>query len=91
MFYAAIIGMYFAIIYLKFENIIAIIILHSLFDGIGLAPLIFLPINLWLIPEKVFLLHSKPMIALTDCILAILLLIYSIYLYKKWNKQGGTK
>jgi membrane protease YdiL (CAAX protease family) len=86
MFYSAIMGMCSAIIYIKFKNIVVIIIEHTIFNGIGLAPFIFLPINFWSIPGRMLMLHSKPIIALTDCVLAIILLIYSIYLYKKWNK-----
>jgi membrane protease YdiL (CAAX protease family) len=85
-FYSMIIGMCYAIIYIKFNNIIVVIILHSLFNGIGLSPFIFLPINFWSIMGRMLMLHSKPIIALTDCILAIILLMYSIFLYKKWNK-----
>jgi membrane protease YdiL (CAAX protease family) len=85
-FYSIIIGICYAIIYIKFNNIIVVIILHSLFNGIGLSPFIFLQINFWLIPGEMLMLHSKPIIALADCILAIIVLIYSIFLYKKWNK-----
>jgi membrane protease YdiL (CAAX protease family) len=85
LFYTTVIGICIAIIYIRFNNIIFAIILHSLFNGIGSSPFIFLRLNFWLIPEKMLMIHSKPIIALIDSILAI---IYSMSLYKKWNKKS---
>jgi membrane protease YdiL (CAAX protease family) len=85
-FYSTIMGMCSAIIYIKFNNILVVIIEHSIFDAMGLVPFIFLPINFWSLPGRMLILHSRPIIALTDCVLVIIILIYSIVLYKKWNK-----
>jgi membrane protease YdiL (CAAX protease family) len=81
--YAAITGVLYSVIYIKYKNILPIIIIHALFNLLSVFPFIFLRVNYWSITHRLLILHNKPLIALFDCILSIPCLIYAIYLFKK--------
>jgi membrane protease YdiL (CAAX protease family) len=81
--YSTMIGILYSIVYIKYRNILSIIIIHTLFNLMSVFPFTFLDINYWLITYYFTISHSKLLIALCDCILMIPCLIYILYLIKR--------
>jgi membrane protease YdiL (CAAX protease family) len=76
-------GVLYSIVYIKYRNIWSGIIIHALFNLASVFPFVFLRVNYWLIMPYVLNLHSRPLIAFIDSIIAIPCLIYAIYIFKK--------
>jgi membrane protease YdiL (CAAX protease family) len=89
--YAAATGLLYSIVYIKYRNIWSVIIIHALFNLLSLFPFIFVRMNYWLIMPYLSNLHSRPLIALIDSILAIPCLIYALYLFKKLEVNNIDK
>jgi membrane protease YdiL (CAAX protease family) len=81
--YSTIIGFIYSTVYIRYKNIFSIIIIHALFNIISIFPFAFLRINYWLITYYFQILHSRPLIALLDCIIAIPSFIYVLWLFKR--------
>jgi len=75
--YTIVMGIFFSVIYLKYNNIWSIIIIHILFDFMG-----FIPFALYSSMEYFYMLHSIKIIAAIDLLIAIPYLLYSFYIYK---------
>lgn len=82
MLYTIVMGIFFSVIYLKYNNIWPIIIIHILFNFMGLVP--FALFSDW---EFFYMLHSVKIIAVIDLLIAIPYLLYSFYLYKNIGKR----
>ena len=85
MLYTIIMGIFFSIIYLKYNNIWSIIIIHILFNFMGL-----IPFALFSHLEFFYKLHSIKTIAVIDLLIAIPYLVYSFYLYKNIGRMGNV-
>jgi membrane protease YdiL (CAAX protease family) len=90
-FYTTVMGIFLSVIYLKFKNIWSIIIIHSLFDWMGLFTFIFLPIDYRLIIQDTLSFHARPVIALMDCIVSIPFLFYALFLFKRFDLSAVSK
>jgi membrane protease YdiL (CAAX protease family) len=89
--YTTIIGILYSTVYIKYRNIWSVIIIHALFNLIGIFPLILLHINYWLIIGYFLNLHNTPLVALLDCIISIFCFIYVLYLSKKAKTNKSEK
>jgi uncharacterized protein len=87
MLYTIVMGIFFSIIYLKYKNIWSIILIHILFNLMGI-----IPFALFSSFENFLVLHSIKEIVVIDIIIAILYLLYSFYLYKSISiiRENGT-
>jgi len=83
--YTIVMGIFFSVIYLKYGNIWSIIIIHILFNLMGL-----IPFALFSHHEFFYMLHSEKIIAVIDQLIAIPYLVYSFYLYKNIEKMENS-
>jgi membrane protease YdiL (CAAX protease family) len=80
--YATILGFFLAVIYLKYNNIWSLIIMHFLFNCMGMVPFL-----VFSIIENFLKLHSIKIVAIGDVLIFIPILIYSLKLYKNMCKK----
>jgi membrane protease YdiL (CAAX protease family) len=80
--YATIIGIFLSIIYLKYNNMWSIVIIHFLFNSMGI-----IPFYLFSSPENFIKLHSIIIIAVIDVLIFIPCLVYSLFMYKNMGNK----
>ena len=78
MLYTIVIGIFLSIIYIKYNNIWPVIIIHIIFNCMSIMPFL-----LFSEFEYLYLLHSNIYIAFIDIIISLFYLLYSIKIYKK--------
>ena len=84
--YTIVIGIFLSIIYINYNNIWSIIIIHVLFNIMGIVPF-----ALFSSVGEFLELHSSTKVVFLDIFVASIFLMYSIYLYKKTyeKKENG--
>ena len=81
--YTTVLGIFWAVIYLKYNNIWCVVISHFLLNC-----MIFIPFLFFSFIENTFKLLSIPIVAVFNVLISIPGLIYSLHLYKNIDKKA---
>jgi membrane protease YdiL (CAAX protease family) len=83
--YTTVLGIFWSVIYLKYNNIWSVVIIHFLFNCLS-----FFPFILFSTLDNFFKFHSVKTVGVIDVLVFIPILIYSLHLYRNMdNKRDG--